>query len=127
MMKTEPASITRNLHTLKAIQSTLEGLPLKNRTSVVMSVDLADIYESCLEYADLIEQLNTLEPNANPETATVLLQIESALSHIQWHTRSVKGNLSKLIHQVYRQLEKEGNDARPTSSQRTDRRGDTYG
>ncbi|MBI1926514.1 hypothetical protein HYR99_20000 [Candidatus Poribacteria bacterium] len=107
MMKTDPDSVARNLHTLKAIQSKLESLPLKNQTAVVMSVDLADIYESCLEYVELIEQLNTLPPNLSSETAKVFIQIESVLSHIQWHTQSVKGNLSQFIHHVYRQLEKE--------------------
>ena len=127
-MKTDPDSVARNLHTLKAIQSQLESLPLKNQTAVVMSVDLSDIYESCLEYVELIEQLNALSPNLSSETAKVFIQIESILSHIQWHTRSVKGNLNKFIHHVYRQLEKEeGNDARSTGSQGTDRRGDAGG
>lgn len=106
-MKTEPISIARHLDMLKAIQSNLEGLPVKDQAAVVMSVDLADIYESCLEYIELVEKFNTLDANASAETAKILIQIESALSHIQWHTRSVKGNLNKIIHQVYKQLEKE--------------------
>ncbi|MBI4233675.1 MAG: hypothetical protein HY686_04455 [Chloroflexi bacterium] len=75
-----------------------------------LSADLADLWESEKALASALEGFLKASPEDWEQIGGYLTEVKMELQHVQWHRKSVRGPLQKLITHVY---SRDGKQKRP--------------